>query len=49
MAFKNMTPCPLGKEKKETTYCKGCRENGVLKNTCAATCPAYKKYVKEGI
>lgn len=45
MAFLSTAPCPQGK--KMEGECKGCREKGVLKNVCAAQCPAYKNMLKK--
>lgn len=46
--FKSTTTCPINKNTKKEFSCKGVRENGTLKNACAA-CDAYKKYVSETI
>lgn len=43
--FMKTTVCPNPKMEKEKV-CKGVREDGVLKNACAA-CDAYKAYVKQ--
>ncbi len=48
--FNQSLVCPkkenIQKEKNTSEGCKGCRENGVLKNECAARCHEYKKYVQ---
>lgn len=47
--FDQSFKCPMGKNTKKEIICKGCREDGTLKNVCAGRCPAYKKYAKQAV
>ena len=47
--FNQNFTCPEGKNPEKENTCKGCRENGTLKNVCAGNCKAYKNYVKQNV
>ena len=49
MSFSQQFTCPNGKNVEKETTCKGCRENGTLKNVCAGLCQAYKNHVKNNV
>lgn len=47
--FSQKFTCPEGKDTTKQDTCKGCRENGILKNVCAARCSAYKNHVRKSV